>query len=251
MLASCGDSSGRRLTHSFSSTPEGVSVRYPDGWSLTTVNHDYVPDPALCFDVSNVTAQTIVDLKVVEYLPPYFDPKYLSTYKQRPNHFDLDAFRKGDEDWSTGRIQSFRDQGRVFFAGLVLTPHVTRSIRREVTGILDSLTISPQGRCRPTSGVGSHGVPAPTRSPVAQTRRSRHISSVAGFQTTRSFELGRGRAVRNVCPPRTKRGDPAQPCDSTSRCSRRRRRTYPARRRRARHHPRKPNRSIAFLPQNE
>jgi hypothetical protein len=197
MLASRGDSSGLRLTHSFSSSSEGISVRYPGGgWNLTTVNHNYVPDPALCFDISKVTAQTIVDLKVVEYLPPYFDAKYLSTYKRRPNQFDLDTFRKGDEDWSTGRIESFRDHGRVFFVGLVLPRDVARPTRRELVGILDSLTFSPHGRCRPTSGVGSDGVPGASRVPAAHKRQSAAVSRVAGFQTTRSFELGRGRAVR-------------------------------------------------------
>ena len=74
-LTSCGRSSDGTLTHSLSSRSEGIGVRYPDGWTLTTVNHGYVPDPALCFDVSKVTAQEIVDLRVVEYLPPYFNPR--------------------------------------------------------------------------------------------------------------------------------------------------------------------------------
>jgi hypothetical protein len=118
----------------------------------------------LCFDVSKVTAQEIVDLRVVEYLPPYFNPKHdLSFYRARPSHFDLSAFRKGDNDWSPGNDLSFREHRRVFFAGLALPPSADTNTRREVVQILDSLQISAHGRCRPTSGVGSHGVPSPNR----------------------------------------------------------------------------------------
>ena len=70
-------------------------MRYPGGWTLTTANHGYVPDPALCFDLSKVTPQEIVDLRVVEYLPPYFNSNDLSHYPARPGHFDLSAFRQG------------------------------------------------------------------------------------------------------------------------------------------------------------
>jgi hypothetical protein len=163
-LTSCDGSSDVKLTHSLTSSPEGIGVRYPDGWGLTTANHGYVPDPALCFDVSKVTAQEIVDLRVVEYLPRYFNPKDdLSLYRARPSHFDLSAFRKGDNDWSPGNDLSFREHRRVFFAGLALPPSADTNTRREVVQILDSLQISAHGRCRPTSGVGSHGVPSPNR----------------------------------------------------------------------------------------
>jgi hypothetical protein len=158
-LTSCGRSSHATLMHSFSSSPEGIGVRYPDGWTLTTVNHDYVPDPALCFDVTKVIAQQIVDLRVVEYLPPYFNRNDLVLYRARPQHFDLSAFRKGDNDWSPGKDLSFREHRRVFFAGLALPASADATARREVVQILDSLRISAHGRCRPTSGVGSHGVP--------------------------------------------------------------------------------------------
>ena len=124
-LTSCGGSSHATLTHSLASSSEGIGVRYPDGWTLTTANHGYVPDPALCFDVSRVTAQEIVDLRVVEYLPPYFNPKDLSSYPARPSHFDLSAFRKGDNDWSPGKDFSFREHRRVFFAGLLCQPPPT------------------------------------------------------------------------------------------------------------------------------
>ena len=162
-LTSCGGSSDATLTHSLSSSAEGIGVRYPDGWTLTTANDGYVPDPALCFDVSKLTAREIVDLRVVEYLPPYFNPKDLSFYRARPSHFDLSAFRKGDNDWSPGKDLSFSEHRRVFFAGLALPASADTNTRREVVQILDSLQISMQGRCRPTSGVGSHGVPSPNR----------------------------------------------------------------------------------------
>jgi hypothetical protein len=162
-LTSCGTSSDGTLTHSLSSRSDGIGVRYPDGWTLTTANHGYVPDPALCFDVSKVTAQEIVDLRVVEYLPPYFNPNDLSSYRVRPSHFDLSDFRKGDNDWSPGKDLSFREQRRVFFAGLALPASADSNTRREVVQILDSLQISKHGRCRPTSGVGSDGVPSPNR----------------------------------------------------------------------------------------
>jgi hypothetical protein len=162
-LTSCGRSSHATLTHSFSSSSEGIGVRYPAGWTLTTANHGYVPDPALCFDVSKVTAQEIVELRVVEYLPPYFNRKSLQLYPVRPNHFDLAAFRKGDNDWSPGNDMSFREHRRVFFAGLALPASADINTRREVVQILDSLQIFMHERCRPTSGVGSHGVPSPKR----------------------------------------------------------------------------------------
>jgi hypothetical protein len=160
-LTSCGGSSDAKLTHSLTSSREGIGVRYADGWHLTTANHGNVPDPALCFDVSKVTAQEIVDLRVVEYLPPYFNRKFLSVYQARPSHFELSAFRKGDNDWSPGNDLSFREHRRVFFAGLALPASADTNTRHEVVQILDSLQISTHGRCRPTSGVGSHGVPSP------------------------------------------------------------------------------------------
>jgi hypothetical protein len=159
-LTSCSSSSDAVLTHSLLSSSEGIGVRYPDGWTVTTADHGYVPDPALCFDVSKVTAQKIVDLRVVEYLPPYFNQKYLSLYRARPSHFDLSAFRRGDNDWSPGKDFSFREHRRVFFAGLALPASADTNTRRQVVQILDSLQISTQGRCRATSGVGSHRVPS-------------------------------------------------------------------------------------------
>jgi hypothetical protein len=124
---------------------------------MTTANHGYVPDPALCFDVSKVTAQEIVDIRVVEYLPPYFNTKNLSFYRPRPSHFDLSAFRNGDNDWSPGKDLSFREHRRVFFAGLALPASADTNTRREVVQILDSLEISVRGRCRPTSGRHANG----------------------------------------------------------------------------------------------
>jgi len=158
-IAGCGRSAGQTLGHSFSSRSDGIALRYPAGWMLTTANHGYVSDPALCFDVSKVTAQEIIDLRVVEYLPPELDPHDLSFYRARPRHFHLSAFRKGDNDWSPGKDVSFREHGRVFFAGLALPGSADDKTRREIVQLLDSLQISPQGRCRPTSGVGSRRLP--------------------------------------------------------------------------------------------
>lgn len=157
-LPSCGTPPNVTLAHSFSSKSEGIGVAYPENWTLTTANLGYVSDPALCFEVSKVTAQEIVDLRVVEYLPPYFNPKDLSLYRARPSHFDLSAFRKGDNDWSPGNDLSFREHSRVFFAGLALPASADANTRRQVVQILDSLRVSTPGRCRPTSGVGSQGV---------------------------------------------------------------------------------------------
>jgi len=80
---------------------------------------------------------------------------HLPLYSARPNHFDLAAFRKGDNDWSPGKDLSFEQQRRVFFAGLALPASASVKTRRQVVLILDSLQISRHGRCRPTSGVGS------------------------------------------------------------------------------------------------
>jgi hypothetical protein len=158
-LMACGRSSEATLKRSFASASDGIAVRYPAAWTLTTANHGYVPNPAFCFDISKVTAKEIVDLRVVEYLPPYLNPKDLSHYRARPSHFDLSAFHTGDNDWSPGTDLSFRAHGRVFFAGLALPASADANTHRQVVQILDSLRISTQGRCRPTSGVGSNGVP--------------------------------------------------------------------------------------------
>jgi hypothetical protein len=160
IAAGCGAPGTDALARSFSSTVERVTVKYPSDWRLTTGNDNYVPDPALCFDLAP-TADTSVDLRIVEYLPPFFNPRYLSTYQPRPKQFQLAAFRKGDEDWSPGKILSFREQNRVFFIGVVLPATASKTLRHTVERILDSLRVAAHGRCRPTSGVGSHGVPNP------------------------------------------------------------------------------------------
>jgi hypothetical protein len=163
--------------HVFSSRAEGVAVRYPDDWRLTTRNDNYVPDPALCFDLAP-NADTKVDLRVVEYLPPYFNPRYLSGYQPRPQQFQLASFRKGDEDWSPGKTLSFQEERRVFFVGLGLPAKTAPAIRRSIEAILDSMKISAAGRCRPTAGVGSHGVPTPDpRTPGDSVRK--HILTAA------------------------------------------------------------------------
>jgi hypothetical protein len=156
----CGGSGAVALDRSFARTVEGMSVKYPTSWQLTTRNDNSVPDPALCFDLEP-KADSRVDLRVVEYLPPFFNPRDLPNYRPRPTHFRLASFRKGDGNWSRGKITSFREHRRVFYVGVVLPATAGQAIRHTVEQILDSLRIAPQGRCRPTSGVGSHGVPNP------------------------------------------------------------------------------------------
>jgi hypothetical protein len=104
-LTSCGGPSGAALPHSFGSGSDGIAVRYPAGWALTTANPEHVPDPALCFDVSPAGGGVV--LRLVEYLPPYLHAKDLSFYRPRPSHFDLSAFRIGDNDWSPGTDLAF------------------------------------------------------------------------------------------------------------------------------------------------
>jgi hypothetical protein len=82
----------------------GVAVRYPSAWQLTTYNNTFVPDPALCFELAP-TANAGVDVKVVEYLPPYFNPRYLSTYPRRPRRFSLESLQPSDDDWSPGKLR--------------------------------------------------------------------------------------------------------------------------------------------------
>jgi hypothetical protein len=157
LFAACGGAPGQR---SFTSAKEGVAISYPSIWKLTTRNDNYVPDPALCFDLVP-KGSSRVDLRVVEYLPPYFNRRYLSTYQPRPRRFRLVSFRRGDEDWSPGKITSFHDHGRVFFVGVVLPAAQEQTLASTAERILDSLRVSAHGKCRPTSGVGSHGVPNP------------------------------------------------------------------------------------------
>jgi hypothetical protein len=156
--AGCGGSGAVALDRSFARTVEGLGVSYPSSWRLTTRNDNHVPDPALCFDLVP-KADSSVDLRVVEYLPPFFNPRDLPNYRPRPKHFRLASFRKGDGNWSAGKTTSFRQHRRVFYVGVVLPAARRQAIRHSVEQILDSLRIAPQGRCRPTSGVGSHGVP--------------------------------------------------------------------------------------------
>jgi hypothetical protein len=146
---------------SFVSKPEGVSISYPTAWQLTTHNDSYVPDPALCLDLKPKVDPRI-DLRVVEYLPPYFDPRYLRTYQPRPARFHLNTFRPADEDWSPPRagVIQFRDHGRVFMVSLTRPKKPGQALTRTVEHILDSLTTTG-GRCRPSSGIGSTGVPKP------------------------------------------------------------------------------------------
>jgi hypothetical protein len=161
LLCSACAASESATSRSFAGKSEGVSIRYPEAWRLTTHNDSYVPDPALCFDLKP-KGDPRVDLRVVEYLPPYLDRRHLDSYQPRPTHFHLNMFRTGDEDWSPpkAKVLQFRAKRRVFMVGLV-RPNTTKpTLARTVERILDSFTTT-SGRCRPTSGVGSQGVPRP------------------------------------------------------------------------------------------
>jgi hypothetical protein len=156
----CAAGCGGRVPpdHMFAGASIGVAVRYPSAWQLTTYNRTFVPDPALCFELAP-TANAGVDVKVVEYLPPYLNPRYLSTYPTRPRLFSLDRLRPSDDDWSPGKLLSFREHRRVFFVGVVLPATAPRATRRTIETILDSLKITAGRSCRPTGGVGASGVP--------------------------------------------------------------------------------------------
>jgi hypothetical protein len=154
-VAGCG---GAGPAKTFAGRRIGVAVRYPTTWQLTTYNNTFVPDPALCFDLAP-TAGAGVDVKVVEYLPPYLNLRYLSTYPQRPRRFSLDSLQPSDDDWSPGKLLSFREHRRVFFVGVVLPAKAPRATRGTIEAILDSLRITAGRSCRPTGGVGASGVP--------------------------------------------------------------------------------------------
>jgi hypothetical protein len=162
-MAACGSTGDSVLAKTFASAAEGIAVRYPDAWRLTTRNDGVVPDPALCFALAP-KADAKVELRVVEYLPPYFNPHDLPSYRDRPGEFHLSSFRKGDQDWSPGaKTFSFQQARRVFFVGVVLPATADPATRRSIETILNSMTISASGRCRPTAGVGSKGIPGLTR----------------------------------------------------------------------------------------
>jgi hypothetical protein len=136
---------------------DGVTVRYPAGWRITTRNSTFVPNPALCFELrpDSAAANAKVDVKVVEYFPPYLKPSDRSFYRPRPTHFRLRMLHASDNDWTTGRTLSFQDKGRVFLVGVVLAARGNISLRRPIEAILDSQRVEAHHRCRPSSGVGS------------------------------------------------------------------------------------------------
>ena len=151
----CGDAHVQ-LSRMFVGRQDGIAVRYPADWRLTTRNPTAVPNPALCFELaSGSSAASSVDVKVVEYLPPELAPADRAFYKPRPRHFALAMLRASDNDWTTGKTLSFRARGRVFLVGAVLADPIPDGARRTIEAILDSLRIEPNHRCAPTGGVGS------------------------------------------------------------------------------------------------
>jgi hypothetical protein len=146
--------SSQSLSDSFRSERDGVTVHYPAKWRITTRNDTFVPNPALCFELRSDPAAN-VDVKVVEYLPPYLRASDRSFYRPRPAHFRLSMLRPSDNDWTTGKTLSFQDKQRVFLVGVVLPAQASATLRRTVESVLDSLVVSRGRQCRPSSGVGS------------------------------------------------------------------------------------------------
>jgi hypothetical protein len=119
-------------------------------------NRTAVPNPALCFELAPRSgANGTVDVKVVEYLPPYLTRAERVFYKPRPHPLRLAMLRASDNDWTTGRTLSFQQHQRVFLVGVVLPDGIPDGARRTIEAILDSLRIEPRGTCAPTAGVGS------------------------------------------------------------------------------------------------
>ena len=122
-----------------------MSVRYPSGWVVTTVPSGFVTNPALCFDLAPARGFGI-DLKVVELLPP-LRPRSLARYQPRPSRFELSMLQRSDVDWTTGRVLSFREHGRVFYVGVVRPASVSTALTQAIEAILDSLKVTAEGRC--------------------------------------------------------------------------------------------------------
>jgi hypothetical protein len=151
----CRESSSAALPHHFSNERDGIAVRYPDGWRLTTRNDSYVPNPALCFALSTQAGGSRSQLKVVEYLPPLLTADARSFYKPRPSRLRLPVLRAADSDWTRGRTLSFREHGRVILVGVVLAARAGPARRRTIEAILNSLEVRDGHSCRPSQGVGS------------------------------------------------------------------------------------------------
>jgi hypothetical protein len=127
----------RPLGQTFHSRIEGIAVRYPSSWFLTPGLRSVVTDPSVCFALA-ADGDSGVQVKVVEYLPPLLTANGLSAYQPRPSHFLLSKLRRSDNDWTTGKVMSFREQGRVFYGGVVLPARTPISLRHTIEAVLDS-----------------------------------------------------------------------------------------------------------------
>jgi len=143
-----GNDASPALGQTFRNTTEGIAVRYPTGWDLTTGVRTVVTDPALCFALAP-TGNSRVEIKVAEYLPPLLESSDLRAYQPRPPHFLLTSLNRSDADWTTGKVMSFRAFGRVFYVGIVVPARTPTSLRHTIEAILDSLRTRRAGRCRP------------------------------------------------------------------------------------------------------
>src|SRR5207247_10353099 len=125
LLAGCDGGGSVKLGHRLTTGSSGVTARYPLGWRATRHNDTAVTNPALCF----VVRRGAVEVKLVEYLPPFREPP--RNYRPRPRRFRMSMLGFGDEDWSPGRIVDCRGHGRGFFFGLVIARHADpRTVRR-------------------------------------------------------------------------------------------------------------------------
>jgi hypothetical protein len=151
---------GETPAHEFVAADGGVTVRYPDGWSATARNDTPVDNPALCFAVrrSHGRGPRGVEIKLVEYLPPFLDRRDVrgpnARYRPRPKHFRYGGLESSDVRWTTGRTFYFAEHGRAFFVGVAVRRTADAGTRRTVERILDTIHAG-SGRCRPGAGVGA------------------------------------------------------------------------------------------------
>jgi hypothetical protein len=154
------------LGRSFVATRSGIAVRYPVGWRVTTHNDTFVPNPALCLTLRarGGPVSSHATVRLVEYLPPALDRSDLGRrdsvtgdplYPYRARHVLLSMFQPADNSWTTGKTLDFQDHGRVFYIGVELPRRAGGETSRSVEAVIDSIRVQHQGRCRPTSGVGS------------------------------------------------------------------------------------------------
>lgn len=166
VASGCSHGVSRKLDQHFRSRTDGIDARYPTGWRISTRNDTFVPNPALCFRLSNTARASRndpIEIKLVEYLPPFLTKDLLTkairsthqpAFPHRPARFRLSALRPGDNDWTKGRTLAFQERGRGFYVGVTVRGNANGAERQTISTILDSLRVT-HGRCKPSEGVGS------------------------------------------------------------------------------------------------